>query len=138
MEQAMGKYRDIIFMPRPVSQGHRPMSQLNRAAQFAPFAALTGYEDAVREEGRRTESRLELDEDRQNRLNGIIMRLSECDDRPFLQVTYFCPDKNKSGGEYVTLSGNFRRIEEESLELIFVDGRRVPVLDIFDIEGEVG
>lgn len=133
MEQAIGKYRDIIFMPRPVSQRHRPMSQLNRAAQFAPFAALTGYEDAVKEEGRRTESRLELDEDRQNRLNGIIMRLSECDDRPFLSVTYFCPDKNKSGGEYITLSGNFRRIEEESMELIFADGRRVPVLDIYDI-----
>ncbi len=138
MEQAVGKYRDIIFMPRPVSQRHRPMSQLNRAAQFAPFAALTGYEDAVREEGRRTESRLELDEDRQNGLNGIIMRLCECDERPFLSVTYFCPDKNKSGGEYITLSGNFRRIEEESMELIFVDGRRVPVLDIYDIEGEVG
>ncbi|MBD5080893.1 MAG: hypothetical protein HDT44_03925 [Ruminococcaceae bacterium] len=138
MEQVMGKYRDIIFMPRPVSQRHRPMSQLNRAAQFAPFAALTGYEEAVKEEGRRTESRLELDEDRQNRLNCIIMRLSECDERPFLSVTYFCPDKNKSGGEYVTLSGNFRRIEEESMELIFVDGRRVPVLDIYDIEGEVG
>ena len=138
MEQVMGKYRDIIFMPRPVSQRHRPMSQLNRAAQFAPFAALTGYEDAVKEEGRRTESRLELDEDRQNRLNGIIMRLSECDERPFLSVTYFCPDKNKSGGEYVTLSGNFRRIEEESMELIFVDGRRIPVLDIYEIVGEVG
>ena len=138
MEQVMGKYRDIIFMPRPVSQRHRPMSQLNRAAQFAPFAALTGYEEAVREEGRRTESRLGLDEDRQNRLNGIIMRLSECDERPFLSVTYFCPDKNKSGGEYVTLSGNFRRIEEESMELIFVDGRRIPVLDIYEIVGEVG
>ena len=138
MEQAIEKYRDIIFMPRPVSQRHRPMSQLNRAAQFAPFAALTGYEEAVKEEGRRTESRLELDEDRQNRLNDIIMRLSECDDRPFLQVTYFCPDKNKSGGEYVTLSGNFRRIEEESMELIFVDGRRIPVLDIYEIVGEVG
>lgn len=138
MEQAIEKYRDIIFMPRPVSQRHRPMSQLNRAAQFAPFAALTGYEDAVKEEGRRTESRLELDEDRQNRLNGIIMRLSECDERPFLSVTYFCPDKNKSGGEYVTLSGNFRRIEEESMELIFVDGRRIPVLDIYEIVGEVG
>ena len=138
MERAIEKYRDIIFMPRPVSQRHRPMSQLNRAAQFAPFAALTGYEEAVKEEGRRTESRLELDEDRQNRLNGIIMRLSECDDRPFLQVTYFCPDKNKSGGEYVTLSGNFRRIDEESLEVIFVDGRRIPVLDIYEIVGEVG
>lgn len=137
MEQVRKKYGDIIFMPRPASQRHIPMPQINRAAQFASFAALSGYEDAVKEEGRRTECRLELDEDRQNRLNGIIMRLSECDQRPFLQVTYFCPDKNKSGGKYITVSGNFRRIEEETAELIFTDGRRVPVLDIYDIEEEL-
>lgn len=136
MEQGNEKYKDIIFMPRPVSQRHKPMPRLNRAAQFAPFAALTGYDDAVREEARRTGCRLELDEERQQRLNGIIMRLSECSDRPFLHITYFCPDKNKSGGEYVTLSGNFRRIEEERLELIFTDGRRIPLLDIYDVRGE--
>lgn len=136
MEQAKEKYRDIIYMSRPVSQRHKPMSRLNRAAQFAPFAALTGYDDAVREEARRTDCRLELDEDRQQRLNGIIMGLSECSDRPFLHITYFCPDKNKSGGEYVTLSGNFRRIEEEGMELIFTDGRRIPLVDIYDVRGE--
>lgn len=133
MEQATEKYKDIIFMPRPVSQKHRPMSQLNRAAQFASFAALTGYDDEIRETGRLTACRLELDEDRQDMLNRAVMYLSECTDHPFLQITYFCPDKNKSGGEYVTVSGNFRRIEEERSELIFTDGRRVSVLDIYDI-----
>lgn len=133
MEQAAGKYSDIIFLPRPISKRHIPMAQISRAAQFASFAALSGYDNEIREAGRLTDSRSELDEDRQNALNNALMRLSECTDRPFLKVTYFCPDKNKSGGRYITVSGNFRRIDEESLEIVFTDGRKIPALDIYDI-----
>lgn len=133
MEQATEKYKDIIFISRPVSSRHKPMPRLNRAAQFASFAALTGYEDTVREVGRLTSCRLELDEDRQDMLNKAIARLSQSADCPFVEVTYFCPDKNKSGGEYITESGNFRRIDQENSELVFTDGRRIAVLDIYDI-----
>lgn len=137
MDKTAQKYGDIMYIPRPVSKRHKQMPIQNRAAQFASFAALTGYEDSVKEAGRLTSCRAELDPDRQDMLNKSIIHLSRCDHRPYLQITYFCPDKNKSGGEYITVGGNFRRIEEETMELILTDGRRISVLDIYEIT-EVG
>lgn len=135
MDKETQKYGDIMYIPRPVSKRHKQMPRQNRAAQFASFAALTGYEESVKEIGRLTSRRLELDPDRQDMLNRNIMYLSRCSCRPYLQITYFRPDKNKSGGKYITVSGNFRRIEEETMELILTDGSRISVLDIYEICG---
>lgn len=133
MKENSNPYNDIIHLPAHISKKHTPMSRINRAAQFAPFAALTGYDDKVREEGRLTDSRYELDDDRQDRLNNIIAILKETNENPLIEIVYFCADKLKSGGEYITITGSFRRIEEETLTLIFTDKRRIPLLDIYDI-----
>ena len=128
------EYDDIINLPHHVS-GKRPCMPLrNRAAQFAPFAALTGYEEAVREAGRATGSRRELCEDDVRELNAKLRLLSErIAEEPYAEVTYYVPDKHKPGGEYVTVSGNVRLIEECTRLLVFCGGRRVPIDDISDI-----
>lgn len=127
-------YEDIINMPHHVSRTRAQMSRRNRAAQFAPFAALTGYEDAVCETARRTDSKAELCEDDAAELNEKIRLIgARIASEPFCEVTYFVPDKRKSGGKYVTVSGNVRFIEEATRQLIFCGGLRIPLDDIVKI-----
>lgn len=109
----MNKYEDIINLPHHVSKTRKPMSLYNRAAQFAPFAALTGYDDAIKETSRITEQRIELSEELKNMLNQKIKLISEnIKLQPKVSITYFVPDNKKSGGVYKTISGNVRRIDE--------------------------
>ena len=130
----MSKYDDIIDLPRPKS-AHEPMPMSDRAAQFSPFAALTGYEDAIDETARLTDARVELGEsaveELERKLTDLAARISE---RPEITVTYFVPDGRKSGGVYVTRTGALKRIDELERALVFADGARIAVGDIISIE----
>ena len=107
----MGRYDDIIDLPHHVSTTHHRMSMLERAAQFQPFRALTGYEDAVRETARLTDDRVELTEDEKALLDGKLQRLADnLASHPLVTVTYFQPDKKKAGGEYVTTTGQLKKL----------------------------
>lgn len=110
------------------------MSALDRAAQFAPFAALTGYDDVIRETGRQTDSRIELDEtlasQLDERLATLLERLAE---RPFVKLTVFQKDARKQGGRYITIEGNIRDIDLLERRLVLVDGTIVPLVDLTDI-----
>ena len=131
----MGKYDNILNLPHHVSSTRPHMSMHDRAAQFSPFAALTGYDDTVRETARLTDERLELTADRINALNQKIDFLKEhAEKRPEITVEYFIPDEKKSGGKYVTLLGKFRRIDEYNHNMVFTSGEEIPLNDIFNIE----
>lgn len=134
-QSIMGKYDDVLNMPHHVSSTRPHMSMHDRAAQFSPFAALTGYDDTVKETARLTDEKLELTADRINELNQKIAFLNEhAEERPEITVEYFIPDEKKSGGKYVTLSGKFRRIDEYNQNMVFVSGEEIPLNDIFEIE----
>lgn len=126
-------YGDIIMRPRHVSAVRIPMGRLNRAAQFAPFAALSGYDNAVRETARLTECRLEPDEDGVSDINMKLRLLMDCGGYPEIGVEYFIPDGKKAGGAYVTLTGRFRRIDEYGRRLVLCGGGEVPIDDIYRI-----
>lgn len=134
----MGNYDDIIDLPHHVSETHPPMSRADRAAQFSPFAALTGYDAAVRETARMTERRIELDEgvkaELNARLNCILEHLSE---HPQVSITYFMPDEKKSGGAYRTVTGAVRKLDSFAKTLTLVDGTVVPVEEMIHVEGNL-
>lgn len=107
----------------------------DRAAQFAPFAALSGYEEAVEETARLTDSRPEPDEDTAAALNEALLRLSdELSGRPCVRISYFVPDSRKDGGAVLERSGNVRRIDRVNALMIFSDGTAIPLGDILKIE----
>ena len=134
----MGKYDDIIDLPHHVSETHPPMSRADRAAQFSPFAALTGYDAAVRESARVTERRIELDEgvkaELNARLNCILEHLSE---HPQVSLTYFVPDEKKSGGAYRTVTGTVRKLDSFAKTLTLTDGTVVPMEEMVHVEGNL-
>ncbi|MBQ9542552.1 hypothetical protein [Ruminococcus sp.] len=129
-----GRYDKIKKMERPQYDEFPPMSAHDRAAQFSPFAALTGYDEAVNETARLTESRRELTEDDINELNETLNRLKErlpyC---PDVTVTYFLPDERKSGGSYVTKRGEVRILDSYEGVLVFTDGVRIPINELFAV-----
>ena len=127
----MNGYDDIINMPHHVPTTHPQMSMHDRAAQFSPFSALTGHGDAVKETARLTDEKLELTEDEISALNQKLNFLTEhAEDRPEITVEYFVPDERKSGGAYITVTGNFRRIDEYSQSIIMTSGEEIPIKDI--------
>ena len=125
---------DIIDLPHHVSQNHPQMSMHDRAAQFAPFAALTGYEAAVGETARLTSERRELDaqeaEELNRRLVAIIARLP---DRPEATIEYFVPDDRKAGGAFVSVTGRVRHISVPERTLVMEDGTVIPLDDVVSI-----
>lgn len=130
-----GQYDDIINLPHHVSATRPQMSMIDRAAQFSPFAALTGYDAAIKETGRLTDEKIELDEDTKAALDIKQAYLLEIiDDQPEITVTYFLPDTKKSGGEYVTVTGNLKRFDEYERLLTLTNGKKIPMDDIADIE----
>ena len=134
----MNGYDDIINMPHHVSETHPHMSMHDRAAQFSPFAALTGHGDAVKETARLTDVKSELTEDEISGINQKLKFLTEhAGERPEITVEYFVPDERKSGGAYITVMGNFRRIAEAEGHLILTNGDRISLNDISRIEGKV-
>lgn len=128
-------YGDIIRLPRPVSRAKKNIQRADRAAQFSPFAALTGYEETVKETARLTSERRELDEERCDNLNNSLKLLKEtADNLPLIHAVYFENDGKKSGGEYVDIQGRFRRIDEETASIVFTDGNKIPILDLWEIK----
>ncbi len=133
-----GRYDDILDLPRPVSRTRAPMAREARAAQFAPFAALTGYGDEIEETGRLTERRIELDEDRKTELDAGLRELSaRLRERPFARITYFLPDPLKEGGSYVTAEGNVKRIDPLERTVTFADGTVIPIDDVVGLSPDM-
>lgn len=133
-----GKYDAILELPHHVSKTHRQMSRQDRAAQFAPFAALSGYDSAIQETSRITDDRIELGEEMLLELNTRLQMLSErIQEAPIVSITYFTPDKQKSGGAYLTASGVVRRINDFDRTILLDDGTRIKIDDIVNIQGEV-
>ena len=132
MEDA-SRYHDIIGLPHPVSTQRPRMSMLNRAAQFSPFAALTGYEDTIRETARLTDTRIELDEYAKAALDARLQAI-QSNPRLFVVITYFVPDTRKAGGAYVTAEGSVRKIDRHTVQM--TDRTEIPIEDIIEIEGD--
>ena len=130
----MRDYEDIKKMSRPQYSDLPPMSIHDRTAQFAPFAALVGYGDAVEETERLTEGRREMEEDEIGELNRRLAELSErLKERPKIRVTYFIPDKKKSGGRYASKIGNARTIDQYNNAIVFTDGETVAIKDMYSV-----
>lgn len=130
-------YDDIINLPHHVSETRPHMPLIDRAAQFAPFAAVVGYDAAVRETARLTERRIELDEYEKESLNDRLLLVADwLGDCPMLAITYFVPDAKKAGGAYRTISGRVKKIDEYECVIMMMDGTCIPIEEIIAIEGE--
>lgn len=132
------RYDDIIHLPHHVSKTRPQMSMMDRAAQFSPFAALTGYDAAIKETGRLTDENIELGEETKAVLDRKQCYLSNMISvQPEITVTYFLPDERKSGGTYLSVTGKLKRIDEYERMMILTDGKKIPLDDIMDIESNL-
>lgn len=114
------------------------MSRLARAGQFAPFAALTGHDAAIKETARLTDRKLTLNDDEQRELNERLQILIEnSKEKPLVSVNYFIPDEKKQGGRYDVYTGNIRKVDDGEFCVIFTDGTKIAIPDIYSIEGEI-
>lgn len=132
-----GKYEDIIHLPHHVSKKRPQMAIKDRAAQFSPFAALTGHEAAVKETARLTEEKMELDESTKRRLDETLQMLMDQlrrDIHLFVQITYFLPDEKKTGGSYLRIREKIQKIDTYRRIIFMMDKTKVPIDDIVDIE----
>lgn len=130
-----GVYDDILHLARPQSKKHTPMPKEDRAAQFLPFAALTGYDDAVSETARLTEARVELDPQEAERLGERLAELAKRQkEQPELSLLYYVPDARKAGGAYVTVSGRIKKITDFPRCIYLTDGSEIPIEDIVAVE----
>jgi len=138
MTEAEKKYADIINMPHHTSPNRPRMSDIDRAAQFSPFAALTGYDDAVTEAGRLTDQKHNLSEDMKTVLNEKMQMILEyLDDEPIVTITYFVPDKKKSGGAYISVTGIVKEISEYEHAITLTDKTTIPIEQIREIDGDI-
>lgn len=129
------KYDDIISLPHHVSSTRRHMSIRDRAAQFSAFAALSGYDDEIKETARLTDGRRKLDETELEELSmKLAMILELAAENPYITVTFFAPDSKKSGGVYKTVTGNLKKVDELERTLTITDGTVINLDDITDIE----
>ncbi len=132
------QYKDIINLSRPVSKRHAPMSLLDRAAQFAPFAALSGFEEGIQETARKTIRKKELDESEKNVINDKLTQLSQeltvSEFPPEVTVQYFVEDELKEGGEYQTKKGQVKKIDLYRHLLVFTDGTPIDIENLTDLE----
>ena len=119
--------QELLEMERPVSARHAPMRRCDRAAQFAPFAALSGFDETVQEAGRLTQAQIELAENEREALNDALVRLAaRLPELPEVRLTYFQPDAKKSGGTYRTILTRVRRLDANAQVLVLTDGTRIP------------
>ena len=129
------KYDDIINLPRPVSKKRSPMSNLDRAAQFSPFAALTGYDAVIAETGRLTDTKIELDEGGKALMDEKLQMIREhLGEQAAVTLKVFCPDSRKSGGAYETVTGNVKKIDPVARVLVLTGGEAIPIDRIYGIE----
>ena len=131
-------YEDIIHLPRHGSATHPHMTAIDRAAQFSPFAALTGYASAIRETARLTSERIELDECMKSALNDRLQVIAgRMNERPEVTITYFEPDVKKDGGAYVTAIGTAKKIDLSERVVVMFDGSVIPFDEIVAIDGRI-
>lgn len=134
----MTKAYDIIHLPHHVSATRPRMSAIDRAAQFSPFAALTGYGAVIKETARLTDERVELDESMKGALNDRLQIIADrMKEHPEIVITYFQPDTKKSGGAYVTAIGTAKKIDKYERLVVMTDGVVVPIDEIISIEGQL-
>ena len=132
------KYDEIMGLPHHVSKTRPQMPMSDRAAQFAPFAALTGYDAAIKETGRLTDERIELDVEALSALDMKYQILMEAlDEAPEVTITYFQPDERKAGGKYVSAVGAVKKIDDFERRITMRDGTRIPMDDVLSIDGEM-
>ena len=133
-----GKYDEIMGLPHHVSKTRPQMPMSDRAAQFAPFAALTGYDSAIKETGRLTDERIELDVEALSALDMKYQLLMKAhDEAPEVTITYFRPDERKAGGKYVSAVGAVKKIDDFERRITMQDGAKIPMDDVLSIEGEL-
>ena len=131
----IGKYDDIINLTHPTSKKHPRMPIRDRAAQFAPFAALVGYDDAVEETARVTDDMIEQSDEMMAVIDEKLRYLSErVGEMPIVLVTYFLPDEKKSGGEYKIFEGRIKRLDDYDDMMIFECGKKIPYDKIYSVE----
>ena len=131
-------YEDIVNLPPHISKNHPQPTMLERAARFSPFAAITGYEEMVKEAARVTDKKPELDESSKEILNEKLLFITEmCEDDVIVNITHFVPDKLKSGGEYITVSGSIKKIDEYERSVLLTDGTAIPIDSIYKIDGDM-
>ena len=132
------KYKDIIDLPHHQSLRRPRMAMIDRAAQFSPFAALTGHNDAIIETARLTDRKIELDEGAKSIINEKIQMISDfLFEKPTVTFTHFEPDIKKEGGTYLNTTGTVKRIDEFKREIILTDGRIILIEHIYDIESDL-
>ena len=132
------KYDEIMGLPHHVSKTRPQMPMSDRASQFAPFAALTGYGAAIKETGRLTDERIELDVEALSALDMKYQLLMEAlDEAPEVTITYFQPDERKAGGKYVSAVGTVKKIDDFERRITMRDGTRIPMDDVLSIDGEL-
>lgn len=133
----MKKYDEIINLSRPKSK-HPKMTLEQRSAQFAPFAALTGYEGQIKETARLTDKRLELDEEAKSILDTKIQIIKEkIAQQPQIEITYFVPDNKKDGGRYETVNSIIRKIDEYYNKIIMINNTNIDINEIVNIQGDI-
>ena len=132
------KYNEIMGHPHHDSKTRPQMPMSDRAAQFAPFAALTGYDAAIKETVRLTDERIELDVEALSALDMKYQLLMEAlDEAPEVTITYFRPDERKAGGKYVSAVGAVKKIDDFERRITMQDGAKIPMDDVLSIEGEL-
>ena len=130
----MNNYDDIINLPHHVSKNHPQMSLENRSAQFAPYAALTGYEDEIKETASLTTRRIELDDEEKAILDIKLKKiLAQIHNKPTVTFTYFVPDIKKQGGKYITIAGTIKKANKYEQTIILEDNTEIPISEITDI-----
>ena len=130
----MSRYDDIINLPHHISPTRQRMSMHDRAAQFAPFAALVGYDDAVAETARLTETRPELDEQEQRAINERLAYIADhIHEQPEVRIKYFVPDEHKSGGAIIEVSGKVKKISATDGTIVLTDGCKIKTSDITNL-----
>ena len=130
----MGKYDDILHLSYPFPSTRPRMNSTDRAAQFSPFAALTGFEAVIEESGRLTQSAIELDESAKTEVDQALRQLSEqIHTQPKATITYFQSDARKLGGAYLTVTGNIKKIDSYEMRLILTDDTCIPISAIVQI-----
>lgn len=131
-------YEDLIELPHPVSKIHPPMARMDRAAQFNPFAALTGYEEEIEEAARLTEEKIVLGEDEKRFLDKQLQYLlTQIQRQPLIEVLYFVKDEKKAGGVYMTKKGRLKKLDSYQKHIIFTDGTRIAFADLRQLDSDL-
>lgn len=129
------KYDDIIDLPRPVCSRRSRMTNYDRAAQFSPFAALTGFDAAIAETARLTDARIELEESAKVQLDETLRKIQkQLEAQPKIRTTYFVYDERKAGGAYLSIQGRVKKIDTHTGRMLLTDGRYIPLREIIELE----